>query len=85
MANALQQNLLQLKSRVQNGPVGQFFGWWVEELKQALPQPWQETLQHAMRRLAVEVRDGSLVLAAGFVTKSSIMLTARNRKESEER
>ena len=63
MANALQQNLLQLKSRVQNGPAGQFFGWWVEELKQALPEPWQEKLQHAMRRLTLEVRNGSLVLA----------------------
>lgn len=63
MANALEQNLLQLKSRVQNGPVGQFFSWWSEELKQALPQPWQEKLQHAMRRLTFEVRNGSLRLA----------------------
>ena len=64
MANALEQNLLQLKSRVQNGPVGQFFDWWIEELKQALPEKWQEKLQHAMRRLTFEVRNGSLVLAA---------------------
>ena len=63
MANALEQNLIQLKSRVQNGPVGQFFRWWVEELKQALPAPWQAKLQHAMRRLTFEVSDGSLVLA----------------------
>lgn len=63
MANALEQNILQLKSRVQNGPVGQFFRWWVEELRQALPQPWQEKLQHATRRLTFELREGSLVLA----------------------
>lgn len=63
MANALQQNLLQLKSRVQNGPAGQFFGWWIEELKQALPEPWQQKLQHATRRLTFEVRGNSLNLA----------------------
>ena len=61
MANALQQNLLQLKSRVQNGPVGQFFGWWVEELKQALPEPWQEKLQHAMRRVTLALDGETLI------------------------
>ena len=37
MASAIQEKIQQLKSRVQTGPVGQFFAWWIEELRLALP------------------------------------------------
>ncbi|MEJ2385213.1 MAG: PilN domain-containing protein [Xanthomonadales bacterium] len=64
MASAIQEKIQQLKSRVQTGPVGQFFAWWIEELRLALPEPWQRKLQHAMRRVALQYRDGALVLLA---------------------
>lgn len=63
MANALEQKFQQLRSRVRNGPVGKFFSWWIEELRLALPVPWQEKLQHATRRLVVSLEGESLVLA----------------------
>ena len=59
-----QEKIQQLKSRVQTGPVGQFFAWWIEELRLALPETWQRKLQHAMRRVALQYRDGALVLLA---------------------
>jgi general secretion pathway protein L len=62
MANALQQNLQQLRSRVQAGPVGAFFRWWFGELKQAMPASWQARLQHAMRRVTLILDGESLVV-----------------------
>ena len=53
MANALEQKTQELWRRVRTGPVGKFFAWWVEELRLALPEPWQEKLQHTTRRLTV--------------------------------
>jgi len=64
MASALQQKIQDLKGRVQTGPVGQFFAWWFEELRLALPESWQRRLKHAMRRVALELRDGTLVVMA---------------------
>ena len=67
MANALQNALLkqirELRRRVQAGPVGSFFSWWIEELKLALPEPWREKLTHASRRLTVLLRDEAMELA----------------------
>ena len=64
MASAIQEKLQQLKNRVQTGPVGQFFAWWIEELRLALPESWQARLQHAMRRVALQYRDGALMVLA---------------------
>jgi general secretion pathway protein L len=64
MANALQQKLQDLKGRVQAGPVGQFFAWWIGELRLALPESWQRTLERAKRRVALQLRDGVLIVAA---------------------
>jgi len=60
MANALQQNIQQIRNRVQAGPVGALFRWSLSELKQALPAPWQARLQHAMRRVTLTL-DGEAV------------------------
>jgi general secretion pathway protein L len=55
MANALEQKFHELRRLVRTGPVGKFFTWWIEELKLALPEPWQEKLMHATRRLTVSL------------------------------
>lgn len=62
MANALQQNIQQLRNRVQASPVGSFFRWWFGELKQAMPPSWQARLQHAMRRVTLTLDGESLVV-----------------------
>jgi len=62
MANALEQNFQQIRSRVQAGPVGSFFRWWLRELKQAMPASWQVKLQHAMRRVTLSLEAESLVI-----------------------
>ena len=50
MAYEIEQKWQQLRGRVQSGPAGQFFRWWLGELREAMPAAWQEKLQHAMRR-----------------------------------
>ncbi|MEE4216669.1 MAG: PilN domain-containing protein [Xanthomonadales bacterium] len=75
MANALEQKLKQLWSRVRTGPVGNFFSWWLEELRLALPEPWQEKFQHATRRLVVAIDGESLVLAVDENQRSENIVT----------
>jgi len=53
MANFLTNQVQYWSSRVRNGPVAAFCRWWFGELKQALPQRWQERLQHAWRRVVL--------------------------------
>jgi general secretion pathway protein L len=62
MANALEQKLQQFQGRIQSGPLGKFFQWWFEELKQAMPASWQEKLQHALRRVTITIDGNSLKL-----------------------
>jgi general secretion pathway protein L len=64
MANALEQNFRQIRSRLQAGPVGSFFRWWLAELRQAMPASWQARLGHAMRRVTVTLDDESLTVGA---------------------
>jgi general secretion pathway protein L len=63
MANAVEQKARELWGRLQNGPVGKFLKWWIEELKLAMPASWQEKLQHAMRRVTLESGDGDLTVS----------------------
>lgn len=62
MVNAIEQHINNLRHRLRTGPVGKFFAWWVGELKLALPDAWQEKLQHATRRLAITPREEFLEL-----------------------
>ena len=62
MANALEQNFQQIRRRVQAGPAGTFFRWWLGELKQAMPAPWQARLQHAMRHVTLALEGESLTV-----------------------
>jgi general secretion pathway protein L len=62
MVSEIQQRLQQLRDRFQYGPAGQFLSWWGSELKQAMPASWQEKLQHALRRVVVQLEDESLII-----------------------
>jgi len=75
MANALEQKIKQSWSHVRAGPLGKFFTWWVEELKLALPEPWQEKLQHASRRLTVSVGAESLSLGVDENAKTKTLIS----------
>jgi general secretion pathway protein L len=60
MFDLIIQKLQQLQGRVQAGPVGKFFKWWLAELKLAMPESWQEKLEHALRRVTVQLGEGEL-------------------------
>jgi general secretion pathway protein L len=62
MANLVQQKLQQIRGRIQAGPVGKFFNWWLKELYQVMPASWQERLKHARRRVTFELNDESIAL-----------------------
>ena len=60
MATAFENKLKDWRNQVQSGPVGKFFHWWFGEMRQALPQSWQQKLQHALRRVPLRLQEGSL-------------------------
>ena len=62
MANTLQNKLQHVWAQVRTGPVGKFFRWWLEELRQSLPARWQQKLQHALRRVTFVLEGGSLIV-----------------------
>jgi len=62
MANAFENKLKDWRNQLQSGPVGKFFHWWFDELRQSLPQSWQQKLQHALRRVTLHIHQDSLHL-----------------------
>ncbi len=62
MALALDNKLQEWRARVQSSTVNAYWRWWLGELKSLLPDSWREKLQHAMRRVTLEVDADEIVL-----------------------
>ena len=63
MAIALNNTIQNLRFRFANGPAGQFFKWWGEELRNAMPSRLRARLQYARRKLLVQIIDGEIVFS----------------------
>ncbi len=63
MAIALNSTIRNIRYRFENGPAGQFFRWWGEELRNALPAQLRARMQYARRRLLMQVGDGEIALS----------------------
>lgn len=63
MAIALNNTIRNIRYRFENGPAGQFFRWWGEELRNALPAQLRARMQYARRRLLMQVGDGEIALS----------------------
>lgn len=62
MASALQNQIENWRVRVYASPVGQFFVWWIAELKSMLPNTTRERMQHAQRKLMMRLEGDELAL-----------------------
>ncbi len=62
MASAFHNQLESWRLRAQASPAGQFFHWWVAELKAMLPESLRERMQHAQRRVVARLEEGELEL-----------------------
>lgn len=62
MASALQNHIENWRLRAYASPVGQFFAWWVAELKSMLPDTTRERMQHAQRKLMMRLDGEELAL-----------------------
>lgn len=62
MALALDNKLQEWRARVQASPVNAYWRWWLGELNALMPESWREKLQHALRRVTLEVSSGEIVL-----------------------
>jgi len=63
MAIALNSTLRSFRYRLVNGAAGQFFNWWVGELRNLMPTRLRVRLQYARRRLLMQVADGQVLLS----------------------
>ena len=63
MAIALNNTIQNLRFRFTNGPAGQFFRWWGEELRNAMPSRFRERMQYARRKLLVQINHGEIVFS----------------------
>ena len=58
MAIALDNTLRNIRLRFVNGQAGQFFQWWIRELRNAMPAQLRARMQYARRRLLMQVGEG---------------------------
>jgi general secretion pathway protein L len=65
MAIALNNTIQNLRFRFVNGPAGQFFTWWIDELREAMPARWRAQMQYARRKLLMQVSGGEVALSIG--------------------
>jgi len=63
MAIALNNTIQNIRARFEYGPAGQFFRWWAEELRNAMPAKLRARMQYARRKLLMEVGDGEVGLS----------------------
>lgn len=62
MALALDNKLQEWRARVQASPLNAYWRWWLGELNGMMPASWRERLQHAMRRVTLEVGESAVTL-----------------------
>ncbi len=60
MAITIKNKVQYWQARIRNGPAGEFFSWWWGELRQLLPEAWQDRLRLATRRLSLQFTDSEL-------------------------
>ena len=63
MAIAINNTIENLRFRFVNGPAGQFFRWWADELGKLMPAQFRARMQYARRRLLVQVGDDEIALS----------------------
>jgi len=63
MALDFNNTIQNIRYRIVNGPAGQFFSWWGEELRNAMPAQLRARLQYARRKLLVHFGDHEIALS----------------------
>lgn len=63
MAIALNSTIQNIRFRIANGPTGQFFKWWGEELRNALPSQLRTRMQYARRKLLMQAGDSEILFS----------------------
>lgn len=63
MAITLNNTIQNVRFRFANGPASQFFKWWGEELRNAMPSQLRERMQYARRKLLIQADDREIVFS----------------------
>jgi general secretion pathway protein L len=60
MAIAIDSHIRTIRARLEGSQLGQFFRWWVAELRALLPAGMRARMQHARRKVILQVRPGEV-------------------------
>ena len=63
MAISINNTIQNIRLRFVNGPAGQFFQWWGEELSNAMPAQLRARVQYARRHLLIQLDGNEITLA----------------------
>ena len=63
MAFTLNTTIQNLRFRFMNGPAGQFFQWWGEELRNTMPARFRTRMQYARRHLLIQLGESDISLS----------------------
>jgi general secretion pathway protein L len=88
MAIAFNNSIQNIRFRFVNGPAGQFFQWWGEELRKAMPAQFRARMQYARRRLLVQTGDGEIALSiddAGMIQSLDSFSTVQDPQLQQQR
>ena len=88
MAIALNNTIQNIRYRFVNGPAGQFFKWWGEELGNAMPAQFRARMQYARRRLLIQINNGEIAFSidnAGAVQSLDSLSTEQDIQLQQQR
>lgn len=88
MAIAINHTIQNVRLRLVNGPAGQFFQWWGQELRNAMPARLRARMQYARRRLLMQLGNGEIELSvddAGAVQSLDAFSTEQDLQLQQQR
>jgi general secretion pathway protein L len=88
MAFAINSTIENLRFRFVNGPAGQFFQWWGEELGNLLPAQFRARIQYARRRLLVQIDGEEIALSvadAGTIQSLDVFSSVQDPQLQQQR
>jgi len=88
MAIAINNTIQNVRLRFVNGPAGQFFRWWGQELRNVMPARLRARMQYARRRLLMQLGDNEIALSiddAGAVQSLDSFSTGQDLQLQQQR
>lgn len=88
MATAIENSLQNVRVRFQRSPLGAFFAWWLQELRELLPARLKAGMLHARRRVVMRLEGEDLAVMvqdSGGLQELEVFSTAQDARLQQQR